>query len=192
MIGGATGVLGSTTATVASCSTIGVSIVDFTGTAVGTVVATATDVDSSVADGSVAASTFTRSGIEVFAPLWVHADNTMLNSTNIHQGRTKIFLKTIPSFNHIVILMVKCYMLLTAWYNPRRPSPRNRGFGMPIEVHVEDVVRLRKPHPCGGYEWSVVRIGADIGIKCKTCGRRVLLPRRDFEKRLKTFVRPES
>lgn len=52
-----------------------------------------------------------------------------------------------------------------------------------------DVVRLRKPHPCGGYEWQVVRLGADIGIVCQTCTRRVLLPRREFEKRVKTFVR---
>ena len=60
---------------------------------------------------------------------------------------------------------------------------------MPIEVAVNDVVRMRKPHPCGGYEWTVVRIGADIGIKCNTCGRRVLLSRHDFERRLKTFIR---
>ncbi len=59
---------------------------------------------------------------------------------------------------------------------------------MPIEVYLDDVVRLRKPHPCGGYEWRVVRVGADIGLKCTTCGRRVLLSRRQFEKRLKTFV----
>jgi hypothetical protein len=60
---------------------------------------------------------------------------------------------------------------------------------MPIPVDIDDVVHLRKPHPCGGYEWSVVRLGADIGLKCTTCGRRVLLPRSEFEKRLKTFVR---
>ena len=60
---------------------------------------------------------------------------------------------------------------------------------MPVQVELDDVVRLRKPHPCGGYEWSVVRIGADIGLKCNTCGRRVLLTRHEFEKRLKTFVR---
>jgi hypothetical protein len=59
---------------------------------------------------------------------------------------------------------------------------------MPIEVHVDDIVRLRKPHPCGSYEWRVVRIGADIGLKCLSCGRRVLLPRRTFERRLKSFV----
>jgi len=59
---------------------------------------------------------------------------------------------------------------------------------MPIQVDVNDVVRLRKPHPCGGYEWTVVRLGADIGLKCNTCGRRILLARREFEKRLKAFV----
>ncbi len=51
-----------------------------------------------------------------------------------------------------------------------------------------DVVRLRKVHPCGGYEWEVVRLGMDIGIRCRTCGRRVLLERRVFEKRVKQFV----
>lgn len=59
---------------------------------------------------------------------------------------------------------------------------------MPLEIRLNDVVRLRKPHPCGGYEWTVVRLGADIGIVCNTCQRRVLLPRREFEKRVKKFV----
>jgi hypothetical protein len=57
-----------------------------------------------------------------------------------------------------------------------------------IDFRMDDVVRLRKPHPCGGLEWTVVRIGADIGIKCRTCGHRVLLERRTLEKRMKTFV----
>lgn len=59
---------------------------------------------------------------------------------------------------------------------------------MVIEVRLGDVVRLRKVHPCGGYEWEVVRLGADMGIRCRTCGRRVLLERRVFEKRVKEFV----
>jgi hypothetical protein len=58
----------------------------------------------------------------------------------------------------------------------------------PIPFAVGDVVRLKKPHPCGGFDWRVVRLGADIGLKCVTCGRRVLLPRRDLERRLKLFV----
>lgn len=59
---------------------------------------------------------------------------------------------------------------------------------MVLDVALQDVVRLRKPHPCGGYEWTVVRLGADIGIVCNTCKHRVLLPRREFEKRVKKFV----
>ena len=51
-----------------------------------------------------------------------------------------------------------------------------------------DVVRLRKAHPCGGREWTVARIGADIGLVCVTCGRRVLLERRDVERRFAGFV----
>lgn len=58
----------------------------------------------------------------------------------------------------------------------------------PTPFYIDDVVRLRKPHPCGSYDWTVVRIGADIGLRCLGCGRRVLLPRRTVEKRLKTFV----
>ncbi|MER3419585.1 MAG: DUF951 domain-containing protein [Chloroflexota bacterium] len=58
----------------------------------------------------------------------------------------------------------------------------------PIEFRMDDIVRLRKPHPCGGFEWQIVRLGADIRLKCLTCGRLVLLERRELEKRLKSFV----
>lgn len=51
-----------------------------------------------------------------------------------------------------------------------------------------DRVRLRKPHPCGSTTWHVVRLGADIGLKCDGCGRRVLLPRSEAEKRIKEIM----
>lgn len=51
-----------------------------------------------------------------------------------------------------------------------------------------DVIRLRKPHPCGGFEWDVTRLGADIGLRCRECGRRLMLGRSTLEHRLKTFV----
>ncbi len=51
-----------------------------------------------------------------------------------------------------------------------------------------DRVRLRKPHPCGSTTWRVVRLGADIGLKCEGCGRRVLLPRSEAEKRIKEIL----
>ncbi len=59
---------------------------------------------------------------------------------------------------------------------------------MPLELRMDDVVRLRKVHPCGGYDWRVVRLGADIGLRCLKCNRRVLIERRELEKRLKLFV----
>jgi hypothetical protein len=60
---------------------------------------------------------------------------------------------------------------------------------MYIEIHLGDIVRLRKPHPCGSYEWEVVRLGTDVGLVCAGCGRKVLLPRGVFNKRLKLIVR---
>ena len=64
-----------------------------------------------------------------------------------------------------------------------------RGKLMSQDVRVDDLVRLRKPHPCGSYEWLVVRVGADVGLKCQVCGRRVLLDRRNFRKRVKKIIR---
>ena len=57
-----------------------------------------------------------------------------------------------------------------------------------LDLRLDDILRLRKPHPCGGYEWRVVRLGADIGLECQTCQRRVMLTRREVEKRTKAVV----
>ena len=59
---------------------------------------------------------------------------------------------------------------------------------MKMEVKVGDVVHMKKKHPCGGDEWLVVRVGADVGIKCITCGRRVLLERGTFERRVREII----
>jgi hypothetical protein len=56
-------------------------------------------------------------------------------------------------------------------------------------LFVGDVVQTRKAHPCGGDEWEVVRVGADIGMVCTTCGRRIMVPRRQFARQAKRFVR---
>ncbi|PKO22089.1 MAG: DUF951 domain-containing protein [Chloroflexi bacterium HGW-Chloroflexi-1] len=57
------------------------------------------------------------------------------------------------------------------------------------DIRMGDVVQMRKPHPCGSSQWEVVRLGADIGIRCSGCGRRVLLPRRQFTRQVKGLVR---
>jgi hypothetical protein len=59
---------------------------------------------------------------------------------------------------------------------------------MVTDIKLGNIVRLKKVHPCGGYEWQVVRLGADIGIKCLKCGRRVLLERNVFERRVKELI----
>ncbi len=58
-----------------------------------------------------------------------------------------------------------------------------------LELFLGDVVRLGRRHPCGGDRWLVDRLGADIGLRCETCGRHVLLARTLLERRLVAFVR---
>ncbi|HJX68025.1 MAG TPA: DUF951 domain-containing protein [Candidatus Limnocylindrales bacterium] len=57
-----------------------------------------------------------------------------------------------------------------------------------IEFRLGDVLTLRRAHPCGSREWLVDRLGADIGLRCRGCGRHVLLERRTLERRLVGFV----
>lgn len=68
------------------------------------------------------------------------------------------------------------------------PSPGSSMADTIVDFQLGDVLRLRKVHPCGGDTWLVVRLGADIGIECTTCRRRVLLERRVLERRMKAFV----
>ena len=56
------------------------------------------------------------------------------------------------------------------------------------QIYPGDIVQMRKPHPCGGCEWTVLRTGADIRIKCNTCGRLVMMDRETFLKRRKSLV----
>jgi hypothetical protein len=56
------------------------------------------------------------------------------------------------------------------------------------DLQLKDTIRMRKPHPCGSIEWKVTRLGADIGLECIGCGRRVLLTRRELMRRAKTVI----
>jgi hypothetical protein len=58
-----------------------------------------------------------------------------------------------------------------------------------LVLYLGDLVRLRRSHPCGGDTWLVDRLGADIGLRCETCGRHVLLERAAVERRLAEFIR---
>jgi hypothetical protein len=58
----------------------------------------------------------------------------------------------------------------------------------PVLLLLGDVVRLKRPHPCGADTWLIDRLGADVGLRCKGCGRHVLLARSLLERRLAGFV----
>ena len=59
---------------------------------------------------------------------------------------------------------------------------------MVLDLKIGDVLKLKKIHPCGSYEWEVVRLGADIGIKCCKCARHILVPRSTLERRIKEII----
>jgi hypothetical protein len=60
---------------------------------------------------------------------------------------------------------------------------------MPLDIQVGDVVQMRKTHACGSVRWRVYRVGADMGARCEGCGRRIMLPRRKFERAVKRVLR---
>ncbi|MFN2146766.1 MAG: DUF951 domain-containing protein [Anaerolineales bacterium] len=60
------------------------------------------------------------------------------------------------------------------------------------DLKMDEIIRMRKPHPCGSSDWRVVRLGADIGLKCTGCGRRILLSRREVARRMKKRLPPKS
>ncbi|MEW6307985.1 MAG: DUF951 domain-containing protein [Bacillota bacterium] len=55
-----------------------------------------------------------------------------------------------------------------------------------------DVVRLKKPHPCGSYEWQLTRVGIDFGLKCLGCGHRVMISRQKFDRSVRGKVVPKE
>lgn len=61
-----------------------------------------------------------------------------------------------------------------------------------MDIQLNDLVKMRKTHPCGSDTWTVIRVGADIKIRCTGCGRIVMLDRADFEKRLKKIISSEA
>ncbi len=59
-----------------------------------------------------------------------------------------------------------------------------------MRFSLGDIVRLKKEHPCGSFEWEILRVGMDFRIRCTKCGRMVMLPRAKFEKSVKAIVKP--
>ena len=61
-----------------------------------------------------------------------------------------------------------------------------------MDVRVGDVLTLKKPHPCGGRDFDVLRVGMDFRIVCRKCGREVMVPRSKIEKNIKKIIRAED
>ncbi|MBX5435792.1 MAG: DUF951 domain-containing protein [Alicyclobacillaceae bacterium] len=59
---------------------------------------------------------------------------------------------------------------------------------MQTTYHLGDIVRLKKPHACGGNEWRIIRLGMDIRVKCRRCEHSVLIPRTRFDRLLRAVL----
>ena len=59
---------------------------------------------------------------------------------------------------------------------------------MEKQYRLDSIVTMKKEHPCGSNEWQIVRVGADIKIKCMNCGRCIMLPRIEFNKKVKKII----
>lgn len=60
---------------------------------------------------------------------------------------------------------------------------------MPVDLRLDDILTLKKPHACGANAWKIYRLGTDIGLKCNACGRLVMLPRSKLEPRIRAILR---
>lgn len=55
-------------------------------------------------------------------------------------------------------------------------------------IQIADRIQMRKPHPCGGDVWQVERVGAELGLRCETCGRKLFLPRSEVARRMRRVL----
>ena len=62
---------------------------------------------------------------------------------------------------------------------------------MPMDIQVGDVLEMKKPHPCGGSRWQVLRVGMDFKLRCLGCGREMMVPRVKAERAVRHVVKPE-
>lgn len=64
--------------------------------------------------------------------------------------------------------------------------------GVPMDIQVGDIVKLKKQHPCGSHDWEVLRIGADFRLKCAGCGHQIMIARRIVEKNVREIRKREE
>ena len=58
-----------------------------------------------------------------------------------------------------------------------------------MDFQLGQVIKMKKPHPCGDTQWEILRVGADFRLKCRGCGHQVMIPRKNVEKGFKGFIK---
>lgn len=61
-----------------------------------------------------------------------------------------------------------------------------------MEFQIGDIVKLKKPHPCGSHEWEILRVGIDFRLKCMGCGHLIMVPRKTVEKNARSVRKAEE
>ncbi|MBE6995898.1 MAG: DUF951 domain-containing protein [Ruminococcaceae bacterium] len=61
-----------------------------------------------------------------------------------------------------------------------------------MDLHLHDMVELKKPHPCGAVQWEILRVGMDIKLRCCGCGHELMLPRNKAEKSIRKILSKEE
>ena len=61
-----------------------------------------------------------------------------------------------------------------------------------MDIRVNDILTMKKPHPCGGRDWEVLRVGADFRLRCRLCGRELMAPRAKIERSIRRVARAEE
>ncbi len=73
--------------------------------------------------------------------------------------------------------------------SPSTGSGTRAGVLSAMDIHINDILKMKKPHPCGSQEWLVLRVGMDFKLRCQGCGHEVMLPRSKAEKNIRRVVR---
>lgn len=84
----------------------------------------------------------------------------------------------------ISIILFICYTMDT------RMLMINSTGGIRMDLSVGDIIRLKKPHPCGNSEWEILRTGMDFRLKCLGCGHQIMIPRKKVEKNIRQVRKP--
>ena len=61
-----------------------------------------------------------------------------------------------------------------------------------MDIHIGDKLKMKKAHPCGAFEWEVLRVGIDFRLKCTGCGHMIMIPRKQAEKNVKQIISPAA